>query len=202
MLRNSQHPMPRFTRPTKASISSVVTPGATILPAAVKIFLKWSFEMQYRSSLQRYRKITMTIQKEGVAVIKKRAMSCQISRVLWSLPNTTTTRHRQTKTHTVLSSQFAKGSQCPGCCKRQKIKTNKATDKKTKTISPSQLARVSYSLNALKGKDKKDKGESSYWEKETSTWPACKSLSFSGCSPPLSPPDVSGTGVGGQCWQF
>ena len=54
----------------------------------------------------------------------------------------------------------------------------------------------------LKGKDKKDKGESSYWEKETSTWPACKSLSSSGCSPPLSPPDVLGTGVGGQCWQF
>ena len=43
----------------------------------------------------------MTIQKEGVTVIKKRAVSCQISRVPWSLPNTTTTidtdksRHRQ-----------------------------------------------------------------------------------------------------------
>ena len=41
----------------------------------------------------------MTIQKEGVTVIKK--MLCQISRVPWSLPNTTTTidtdkpRHRQ-----------------------------------------------------------------------------------------------------------
>ena len=71
-------------------------------------------------------------------------------------------RHRQTKTQTVLSSQFTEGSQCPGCSKRQrqKIETIIATDTKTKTISPSQLEWVSYSLNALKGKEKKDKDKS------------------------------------------
>ena len=71
-------------------------------------------------------------------------------------------RHRQTKTQTVLSSQFTEGSQCPGCSKRQrqKIETIIATDTKTKTISPSQLEWVSYSLNALKDKEKKDKDKS------------------------------------------
>ena len=47
-------------------------------------------------------------------------------------------RHRQTKTQTVLSSQFTEGSQCPGCFKRQrqkkktKIGTHKDKDNITK----------------------------------------------------------------------